>query len=185
MTDIPAPSAPRTAANPLPWLWAKLGDALDVPFRALQRHIGAHRMAYVFLLPNVLVFGIFSFWPMLLNFWIAFTGGQSVILAERPFVGLDNFRELLNCPSYLDPKGLPGRGLLVLDRHLEHAVLRRRAGADHDRRRAGHGADPQPGYPRAGLLAGGVFLSGDALARGRRGDLGLGAETAGNSERGA
>jgi ABC-type sugar transport system permease subunit len=27
-----------------------------------------------------------------------------VLLAERPFVGLDNFRELLNCPSYLDPK---------------------------------------------------------------------------------
>ncbi len=54
--------------------------------RAVQRHIGAHRMAYVFLLPNVLVFGIFSFWPMLLNFYIAFTGGQSVLLSERPFV---------------------------------------------------------------------------------------------------
>lgn len=91
-------------ANPLALLWAKLGDVLDVPFRAFQRHFGAHRMAYLFLLPNVLVFGVFSFWPMLLNFWIAFTGGQSVLLAERPFVGLDNFRELLNCPSYLDPK---------------------------------------------------------------------------------
>jgi ABC-type sugar transport system permease subunit len=91
-------------ANPIPLIWAKLGDVLDGPFRALQRHIGAHRMAYVFLVPNILVFGIFSFWPMILNFWIAFTGGQSVLLAERPFVGLDNFRELLNCPSYLDPK---------------------------------------------------------------------------------
>jgi alpha-1,4-digalacturonate transport system permease protein len=97
-------------ANPMPRLWALLGDVLDGPFRAIQRHIGAHRMAYVFLLPNVLVFGVFSFWPMLLNFWIAFTGGQSVLLAERPFVGLDNFRELLNCPSYLDPKTCPVAG---------------------------------------------------------------------------
>ena len=94
----------------LSWAWAKLGDTLDGPFRALQRHIGAHRMAYVFLLPNLLVFGLFSFWPMILNFYIAFTGGQSVILAERPFVGLDNFRELLNCPSYLDPKSCPVAG---------------------------------------------------------------------------
>ncbi len=91
-------------ANLLSLAWGKLGDLLDGPFRALQQHIGAHRMAYVFLLPNLIVFGLFSFWPMLLNFWIAFTGGQSVILAERPFVGLDNFRELLNCQSYLDPR---------------------------------------------------------------------------------
>jgi ABC-type sugar transport system permease subunit len=97
-------------ANPIPWLWARLGDVLDGPFRAIQRHIGANRMAYVFLVPNVLVFGVFSFWPMLLNFWIAFTGGQSVILGERPFVGLDNFRELLNCPSYTDPKTCPVAG---------------------------------------------------------------------------
>jgi ABC-type sugar transport system permease subunit len=70
----------------------------------MQRHIGANRMAYVFLVPNILVFSLFSFWPMLLNFWIAFTGGQSVLLSERPFVGFDNFRELLNCGSYFDPK---------------------------------------------------------------------------------
>jgi ABC-type sugar transport system permease subunit len=98
------PVAPRPSLNPISWLWAKLGDVLDGPMGALQRHIGANRMAYIFLVPNILVFGLFSFWPMLLNFWIAFTGGQSVLLAERPFVGLDNFRELLNCGSYLDPK---------------------------------------------------------------------------------
>lgn len=100
----------RAPANLVGWLWGKLGDVLDGPFRALQRHIGANRMAYVFLAPNVLVFGLFSFWPMLLNFYIAFTGGQSVILAERPFVGLANFRELLDCPSWLDPKTCPVAG---------------------------------------------------------------------------
>ncbi len=56
------------------------------------------------------MFGLFSFWPMLLNFYIAFTGGTSAVLADRPYVGLDNFRELLNCPSYLDPKTCPVAG---------------------------------------------------------------------------
>ncbi len=110
MADVTAPSPAGPARNPVGWLWGKLGDALDGPFGALQAHIGANRMAYVFLLPNVLVFGVFSFWPMLLNFYIAFTGGQSVILADRPFVGLDNFRELLDCPSWLDPKTCPVSG---------------------------------------------------------------------------
>ena len=58
----------------------------------------------------LLVFGLFSFWPMILNFYIAFTGGQSVLLGERPFVGLENFRELLGCQSYLDPKTCPVAG---------------------------------------------------------------------------
>lgn len=113
MSSIADPSARPHAVSighAAGWAWGKLGDVLDGPFRALQRHIGANRMAYVFLLPNILVFGLFSFWPMLLNFYIAFTGGQSVILGERPFIGLDNFRELLNCPSYLDPKTCPVAG---------------------------------------------------------------------------
>jgi ABC-type sugar transport system permease subunit len=91
-------------------LWAALGNILDVPMRMIQRHIGAHRMAYLFVLPNLLVFGLFSFWPMILNFYIAFTGGTSAIMAERPYVGLSNFKELLDCPSYLDPKTCPVAG---------------------------------------------------------------------------
>lgn len=113
MSGISEQSA-KPAAHPVSdavgWAWGMLGDVLDGPFRALQKHIGANKMAYVFLLPNLLVFGLFSFWPMILNFYIAFTGGQSVILAERPFVGLGNFRELLDCPSYLDPKTCPVAG---------------------------------------------------------------------------
>lgn len=111
MTD---PSHPITAGarrgNPAGFLWGLLGDALDPLFRGIQKHIGAHRMAYVFLVPNLLVFGLFSFWPMLLNFYIAFTGGTSSIIAERPWVGLENFRELLACPDYLDPRTCPVAG---------------------------------------------------------------------------
>jgi ABC-type sugar transport system permease subunit len=111
MATQPGPSATKDVGlQPLALAWRALGNALDIPFRALQRHIGAHRMAYVFVIPNLLVFGVFSFWPMILNFYIAFTGGTSVILADRPFVGLDNFRELLDCPSYFDPKTCPVTG---------------------------------------------------------------------------
>jgi ABC-type sugar transport system permease subunit len=91
-------------------VWALLGDALDLIFRRVQKHIGVHRMAYVFLAPNLLVFCLFSFWPMVLNVYIAFTGGTSTLLAERPFVGFENFRELLACPDYLDPKTCPVAG---------------------------------------------------------------------------
>jgi ABC-type sugar transport system permease subunit len=110
MTDLAAKVPARGPVQPLGWAWGKLGDALDAPFRAVQRHIGANRMAYVFLVPNLVVFGLFSFWPMILNFYIAFTGGQSVLLGERPFVGLDNFRELLACESWTDPKTCPVAG---------------------------------------------------------------------------
>lgn len=96
--------------RPLALLWAGLGNVLDGPFRVIQRHIGAHRMAYVFLVPNLLVFGLFSFWPLLLNLYIAFTGGSSVIISSRPFVGFDNFVELLDCASYLNPKTCPVAG---------------------------------------------------------------------------
>jgi ABC-type sugar transport system permease subunit len=110
MTVVSSPASTKPTLSPISLIWAKLGDLLDVPFRALQNHIGANKMAYVFLVPNLVVFGLFSFWPMILNFYIAFTGGTSAILAERPIVGFDNFRELLNCPSYLDPKTCPVAG---------------------------------------------------------------------------
>jgi ABC-type sugar transport system permease subunit len=110
LSSISPPPAKGVSASPLSLAWAALGDLLDGPFRALQKHIGANKMAYVFLVPNLVVFGLFSFWPMILNFYIAFTGGTSAILAERPYVGLENFRELLNCPSYLDPKTCPVAG---------------------------------------------------------------------------
>jgi alpha-1,4-digalacturonate transport system permease protein len=96
--------------RPLALLWAGLGNVLDGPFRFIQRHIGANRMAYLFLLPNLIVFGTFSFWPMLLNLYIAFTGGTSILISSRPYVGLENFRELLDCASWLEPKTCPVAG---------------------------------------------------------------------------
>lgn len=75
----------------------------DVIFGTLQKWIGLKRMAYVFVLPNLLIFGIFILFPMLLNFVYAFTGGTDFFPGQRPWVGTANFEQLLTCESFLDP----------------------------------------------------------------------------------
>ena len=76
---------------------------LDAIFGGLQRWIGPERMPYVFVLPNLLIFGIFILAPMLLNFVYAFTGGADFFPTDRAFVGTDNFTRLLSCENYLQP----------------------------------------------------------------------------------
>ena len=69
----------------------------------IQNVIGAQRMAYFFVLPNLLVFGIFVLFPMLLNFYYALTGGTALFPQDRAFVGFQNFETLLDCGNFLDP----------------------------------------------------------------------------------
>ena len=76
---------------------------LDSPMRALQRLLGAGGMPWAFLLPNIAFFGLFVFLPIGLNLVFAFTGGAGLFLAERPYVGTEQFDHLLACGSYLDP----------------------------------------------------------------------------------
>lgn len=75
---------------------------IDLPLSLLQRVIGVQRMAYFFLLPNMLIFAIFILLPMLLNFYYGFTSGSSILLENREFVGTDNLEEILSCENYLD-----------------------------------------------------------------------------------
>jgi alpha-1,4-digalacturonate transport system permease protein len=56
-------------------------------------------MAYVFILPNLLIFGIFILLPMLLNFYYAFTGGTNLFPQDRPFVGGENLNTLFACEN--------------------------------------------------------------------------------------
>lgn len=76
----------------------------DTLFSAIQRVIGIRGMPYVFVLPNLLIFGIFILFPMLLNFAYAFTGGASFLPSDRPWVGTSNFERLLSCENYLEPR---------------------------------------------------------------------------------
>jgi len=100
-----------------------LMNALGLVLEPLQRVIGVKRMAYFFLLPNLLIFGVFILFPMLLNFYYAFTGGTALFPQDRPLVGTQNFATLFDCDNFLDPntcsedrfwRGVYNTGLFIL-----------------------------------------------------------------------
>jgi alpha-1,4-digalacturonate transport system permease protein len=70
----------------------------------VQKLVGSvDNMGYFFVLPNLLIFGIFVLFPMLLNFYYAFTGGTNLYPQDRLFVGTDNFEIIFDCQNYFDP----------------------------------------------------------------------------------
>jgi alpha-1,4-digalacturonate transport system permease protein len=90
------------------WFFSNLYDLMTQVldqffFNPLQKLVGMHRMPYAFVLPNLLVFGIFSLLPMLLNFGYAFTADPNLFLSQRSWVGMQNFQQIFNCGSILDP----------------------------------------------------------------------------------
>lgn len=84
-----------------PFLWAM--SLLDYILTPLQRLIGYKRMAYFFVLPNLIIFGIFILLPMLLNFYYGFTGGDSILLENRSVVGTANFEKIFGCQDFTRP----------------------------------------------------------------------------------
>ncbi len=76
---------------------------LELPFNAVERIVGGRRMPWVFLAPNLIIFSVFTFLPIALLVFYAFTGGTNILLQDRPFVGWDNFARLFNCSNYLSP----------------------------------------------------------------------------------
>ena len=87
------------AAAPLRLLFA----ALDPLFRALQRIFGIGAMPYVFILPNLVFFGLFVIVPLFVNFAYSVTGGTELYIQNRPFVGTEQYGYLMECGSFLDP----------------------------------------------------------------------------------
>ena len=93
----------ESAARPLGLAANAILDLFDFVMSPLQRRIGVRGMAYIFVLPNLLIFGIFILFPMLLNFYYAFTGGSQLFPQNRPFVGTLNFQNLFACTNFFDP----------------------------------------------------------------------------------
>ena len=58
---------------------------------------------WYFLAPNMIVILLFTFVPIAINFYYAFTGGVNLYPSQRPNVGVENFSTLLECGSYFDP----------------------------------------------------------------------------------
>jgi alpha-1,4-digalacturonate transport system permease protein len=93
--------------NPLLAATASVAGAVlnlvDVPMRALQRALGVPRIGWMFVAPNLLILGLFTFLPIVINFYFAFSGGVELYPSQRPFTGLDNLETLFDCGNYLDP----------------------------------------------------------------------------------
>jgi len=66
---------------------------------AMKKSAHDTRTAYLFLLPALVLLGIFVFWPMLQLVWVSLN--QWNILKDRmTFVGLSNYREVLAEPDF-------------------------------------------------------------------------------------
>jgi alpha-1,4-digalacturonate transport system permease protein len=77
-------------------------NLLEWPFRLGQQWLGLSRVGWLFVGPNLLVFGLFTFLPIAINFWYAATGGVQLLPVERPFTGMENFGILFECRDYFD-----------------------------------------------------------------------------------
>ena len=76
---------------------------IEIPMLFLQQRLGISRLAWVFLLPNLILFGLFAFLPVVLNFVYAMTGSDQILLQDRTWVGAGNYETLLSCNDFLDP----------------------------------------------------------------------------------
>ncbi|WP_158234176.1 carbohydrate ABC transporter permease [Oceaniglobus indicus] len=85
-------------------------DLIGVPVDLAQRLFGRGGVPYALLLPNMLIFGIFTFAPMILNFHVSFTGGASIHLLDRPWVGAANYGAIFDCETYLSPRTCSNEG---------------------------------------------------------------------------
>jgi len=69
------------------------------PRGSLGQRVLAARWCYLFMLPSLLLAAAFTFWPILASWYFSlldFSGFSSA----RPFVGLDNYRELIRDPFF-------------------------------------------------------------------------------------
>ena len=71
-------------------------------FRLGQRWLGMTRIGWLFVAPNLVVFGLFTFLPILINFVYAATGGVNLFPFQRPYTGAENFGILFECRDYFD-----------------------------------------------------------------------------------
>jgi N-acetylglucosamine transport system permease protein len=72
-----------------------------------------YRVIIPFLLPAVVLFGVFVLYPYVQAFYLSLTSWSGTS-ADRPFVGLANFRDLLTDGRFLSALGNNGKFLIVL-----------------------------------------------------------------------
>ncbi len=87
-----------------------LMDLVGFPVEYAQSIWGRGGVPYALLLPNMLIFGLFTFVPMILNFYVSFTGGTSILLFNRPWVGLQQYADIFSCETVFEPRTCSNAG---------------------------------------------------------------------------
>jgi alpha-1,4-digalacturonate transport system permease protein len=77
-------------------------NLLEGLFGALQRRLGVPRLGWAFVAPNLLVIGLFTLLPIVINLVYATSGGVNLLPMDRPYVGAENFSTLFECGDYTD-----------------------------------------------------------------------------------
>ena len=85
-------------------------DLIGFPVELAQAIWGRGGVPYALLLPNMLIFGIFTFAPMIINFYVSMTGGASIALFDRPWIGLSNYARIFDCASIFQPRTCSNEG---------------------------------------------------------------------------
>jgi len=83
--------------------YSALMNVPERPMRWAQSWLRDGRLGWVFVGPNLAVFGLFTFLPIIIDVWYAVTGSTQLLPGNRPYVGMENFSTLLRCADYLDP----------------------------------------------------------------------------------
>jgi N-acetylglucosamine transport system permease protein len=76
-------------------------------------HYHKYRLIIPFLLPAILLYGIFVVWPYAQAIYVSLTSWRG-LSSNRPFVGLENYERLLGDGRFLEALGRNGQLLIVL-----------------------------------------------------------------------
>jgi len=87
-----------------------LMDLVGFPVELAQAVFGRAGVPYALLLPNMLIFGFFTFAPMILNFYVSMTSGSSIALFNRPWVGFENYSRIFACENIFQPRTCSNEG---------------------------------------------------------------------------
>ncbi|MHA3979821.1 carbohydrate ABC transporter permease [Halovulum sp. GXIMD14794] len=85
-------------------------DLIGFPVEYIQTVRGRSGVPWALLMPNLVIFGLFTFVPVILNFWVSLTGGPSINIYERPFIGVENYTRIFDCETILTPKTCTNEG---------------------------------------------------------------------------
>lgn len=85
-------------------------DLIGFPVEFAQSVWGRQGVPWPLLFPNLMIFGLFTFLPVLLSLYISLTTGQSIRIFERPWVGFDNYARIFNCANIFEPRTCGNEG---------------------------------------------------------------------------